>query len=361
MLEKDPRTHYVFRAAPAISRVLWRLWSSVGGTAERSSRLSANPGISDYESIGLVWRPYVMRLCRPHQRTPSVATDSAGFRISRYRGNQMAYDEYRKSVDSSVLLGNSAAFGVGASSDDSSLANQLSLITDRPWYNLSGRASNMMQDVLSLVLYGAQTHQNIVMMSGVNDLLFALHFKSSTPYLPTFWGNDRFAALNASDRVAFRDDSVSSPVEERYLLALEGIERAVVILARYGRQHLTRILFALQPLLAWVEKPLHPNEQAVCSEWDAISSGFRATHRPETIMPWKHRFARDVRMLCEKHGLDFIDLNTQQELESGEHLFVDRIHLTDRGQRLVADLLSRWVRDIGPERPIAGTADRSVE
>jgi hypothetical protein len=337
-----------------LSRITRRIRSLLGRPSGKDSRLDSVPWIADYGKLGLVWRPYVMRLCGPNQKTASVETDSVGFRVSRYRGRELPYAEYRESKDSSVLLGNSAAFGVGASSDESSLSNQLASITDRPWYNLSGRASNVMQDVLSLLLFGAPMHRDIVMMSGVNDLLFALHFEHATRYLPAFWGNDQFAALNARKAVAAQSE-LTPTVEERYALALEGIHRALLLLARYGRENSVRILFALQPLLAWIDKPLHPDESIVCAEWNAIHSGFRATHRPEIIGPWKHRFPRDVGTLCATHGLGFIDLNDQPEMLTTEHLFVDRIHLTDRGQRLVAESVARWLQRSGmqsamPER-----------
>jgi lysophospholipase L1-like esterase len=351
MLEKFSRPWSVSGAVPALSRVIGRLRSSLGHSAGKDSRQAANPWIVDYEKLGLIWQPYVMRLCRPNQKTASVATDSVGFRVARYHGREVPYAEYRERTDTSVLLGNSAAFGVGASSDDSSLGNQLAVITDRPWYNLSGRASNVMQDVFSLLLFGASKHRDIVLMSGVNDLLFALHFERPKRYLPTFWGDDRFASLNECDAGNLAD-AITSSVEERYELALEGVDRALLILGRHGRGNQTRVLFALQPLLAWIDKPLHPNEAAACAEWNAITSGFRATHRPESIGPWKERFARDVRVSCERHGLGFIDLNTQPELLTAEHLFVDRIHLTDRGQRLVAESVARWLHD-SAERAMA--------
>jgi hypothetical protein len=333
-----------------LSRVVRQLWLSLSGSVRKRSRPGANSCIVDYEKVGLVWRPYVMRLNRPNQKTVSVATDSLGFRVAYYRGKVLPFTAYRLRSDASVLLGNSVAFGVGASSDQCALSNQLALITDRPWVNLSGRASNLMQDVLSLLLFGAPENHDIVLMSGINDLLFALHFEHATPHLPMFWGNDHFATLNESGVSGWSDDSQKSPVEARYELALEGVDRSLLLFARYGCKHHSRILFALQPLLAWTEKPLHASEEAMCAEWDATASGFRVTHRLEIIGPWKRRFTDDVRALCEKHRLDFIDLNAQPAMLTAEHLFADRIHLTDRGQQLVAGLIADRLQTTRVER-----------
>lgn len=330
-----------------LTRIVRRFWFFLSGNINGGKRSSsvASPWIADYEKVGLVWRPYVMRLCRPNQRTVSVETDFMGFRITRYRGEIFSFTEYRGRNDTSVLLGNSAAFGVGASRDEYSIANRLAFITDQPWFNLSGRASNMLQDVLALLLFGAQTHNSIVLMSGLNDLLFALHFEHATRNFPTFWSDDCFATLNNSDSVVDRNFSELLDVEDRYIHALEGINRALLLLARYGFEHQTHILIALQPLLAWTEKPLHANEEAMCAEWDAIKSGFRVTHRHEIVQPWKNRFTDDVRKLCMKYELDFVDLNIQPLMLTGDHLFTDRIHLTDRGQQIVAELIADHIQN----------------
>ena len=300
-----------------------------------------DPVIVDYETIGLVWRPYVMRLTRPNQVTPSVRTDGQGFRISHFRGEAFPFQQYRDREDVSALLGNSAAFGVGASKDANCLASQLALIYDQPWFNFAGRASNLMQDVLTFLLFGAPRSRNIVLMSGVNDLLFALTFESASCSLPTFWGNDLFQELNKRDTPDMARGDTKLPVEQRYMLALQGIDRALLLLSRYARDKHTRILFALQPLLAWIDKPLHAEERVACQDWDAILSGFRATHKPEVIRPWKDRYPADLRSICKMHEIEFVDLNPDPAWLTGERLFVDRIHLTDRGQRIAAELIRK--------------------
>lgn len=301
-----------------------------------------SPIIADYEKVGLVWRPYVMRLSRPNQITPSVQTDDMGFRVSYFKGEVFSFQQYRSSGDASVLLGNSVAFGVGASNDTYSLASQLAKIGNQPWICLAGRASNLMQDVLTFVLFGAHQNRDIVLMSGINDLLFALTFESASPWLPTFWGEDLFVELNKRDGSNILCPDPDMPVEKRYLIALQGIDRALLLLSRYGRQKQNRILFALQPVLSWIDKPLHQREKEVCEEWDLASSGFRATHRPTIIRPWRERFSSDIRSICKAHELDFIDLNHDSAWLTEEHLFVDRIHLTDRGQWIAAKLI--WER-----------------
>jgi lysophospholipase L1-like esterase len=336
------------------SLVLKRLKAFVKGDHRDSDQPVDGDQTTDYERIGLVWRPYLMRLSKPAQKTKSVETDALGFRIARHQGKVYTFPEYRESTGASVLLGNSAAFGVGATCDDNAIANQLSAITGRPWFNLANRASNIMQEVLSLLLLGAPKHRDIVLLSGVNDLLFALNFDEATPFFPTFWGEDVFSGLNDSSDLP--RDACNLTEEQRYLLMIEGIDRSLLLLERFGVRDQARILFVLQPLLAWIEKPLHEKEAAVCAKWDAMESGIRATHRPEVIGPWKQRFSTDIRQLCQRHCIHFIDLNDEPQLRSDAHLFVDRIHLTDTGQQAVAHLIAGHLQAL---RGIGGTSSTS--
>jgi lysophospholipase L1-like esterase len=238
------------------------------------------------------------------------------------------------------------AFGVGASSDASCLSSQLAMITDQPWFNFSGRASNLMQDVLTYLLFSAPIDRNIVLMSGINDLLFALTFESAFKQFPTFWGDDMFSELNKLDAPDMFGNTAELSVEQRYLRALQGIDRALLLLARHARSEQTRILFALQPLLAWTDKPSHAKEKSICNEWDAVQSGFRATHKPEIILPWKERFSEDVGSICLRHEIGFVDLNLDSAWQTEEQLFADRIHLTDQGQRVAAQLISNRLSEL---------------
>jgi hypothetical protein len=190
------------------------------------------------------------------------------------------------------------------------------------------------------------------MMTGVNDLLFSLYFAHNTPYLPMFWNQDQFAALEGPGEKGHMLNARPGS-EERYKFTLEALDRSLLILSRQVADPSTTVLYALQPLLAWTSKSLHPSETAVCDQWDRIGSGFRAVHNPRTVGPWRERYAEDVKNLCDKYLIPFVDLNRASGLQTDEHLFVDRIHLTDNGQRRVAEIVADALLELDAGRPEA--------
>ena len=46
-----------------------------------------------------------------------------------------------------------------------------------------------------------------------------------------------------------------------------------------------------------------------------------------------------LREVCERNDVRFFDMNSSQEFRNKEWLFVDRVHLTDRGYELAAAAL----------------------
>lgn len=56
-------------------------------------------------------------------------------------------------------------------------------------------------------------------------------------------------------------------------------------------------------------------------------------------------YAKELRIICETLEVEFFDMNeilSRRKLD-GRWLFVDRIHLTDEGHKVVADALTREV------------------
>jgi lysophospholipase L1-like esterase len=57
------------------------------------------------------------------------------------------------------------------------------------------------------------------------------------------------------------------------------------------------------------------------------------------------KFAENIRKICVSHGVSFFDMNaalSDSKLDE-KWLFVDRVHLTDEGSRIVAEIINRDV------------------
>lgn len=307
--------------------------------------------VEDYALISNEWKPYVMRGSCSHAELTFVSTDENGSRTSYFRGSPVSYKDYRMSKGNySVLLGNSVAYGVGASSDLNCIASQLSRLTEHPWYNLAGRAYNQTQEVLSLILFGAELHKNIVVFSGINNLIFSLAFNQFNDPVMPFWGQNEFNTLN--DRKNIRNECETQYSREtKYNRMKFFLDRDLQILSSFVKSssadkiHKSRLTYVFQPLLAWLDKDLHPSEKKAIDLWDKdTESLFKEVHKPYNILPFKERYIGDLKKICYKYEIDFFDMNSTEEFIQPEHLFLDRVHLTDIGQLKAAECIVNFLK-----------------
>ena len=289
----------------------------------------------DYELISNEWKPYLMRRSPSNVNLPFASTDEIGSRVSYFNGSPLSYEDYRSSQgEYSVLLGNSTGFGVGASSDVNSIPSCLSRLTNQPWYNLSGRAYNQTQEILSLILLGAEKHKNVVVFSGINNLSFSLYFNQLDAMLMPFFGQDTLEKFNNSSADQSRENI---PINTKYEKMLCFLDKDLQILNKFTKNSCANIIYVLQPILAWIDKQQHPCERDAAELWDKDNHKYKILNQPSNIVPWKERYTCDLSNLCTKHEISFFDMNQVDCFKQPEHLFFDRTHLTDLGQLRAAE------------------------
>src|SRR5436190_24187228 len=96
------------------------------------------PQMRDYDALDPVLHPYLGFTSPPNFRSPSVSTDSAGFRRSEFRGRVVSSDS-APAEGYGVALGSSFVFGVGATHDRHSVVSRLAEEAGRPYLNRAVR------------------------------------------------------------------------------------------------------------------------------------------------------------------------------------------------------------------------------
>jgi hypothetical protein len=91
-------------------------------------RYSITPQMREYDSIGIQWIPYTMFTQNSNYKSSVVNTDKYGL---RYTGceNSTSMDSIQVGEEFSLIVGASTAFGVGASSDNETIAAHLRQMT----------------------------------------------------------------------------------------------------------------------------------------------------------------------------------------------------------------------------------------
>ena len=348
-----------------------------------------SPHMADYDRLGhqVDWRPYLMFFQQPNFVSPSVTTDRFGFRrTANLQGQPISLDDLGSEA-ANFLVGNSVAFGVGATSDSAAISSRLTQYTEEQWFNCSGRAFGAMQES---ILFQAYKHKvgsvrRVVLFTGLNDFylyyapkifdeVFGIFFFSDVFYRgmksaeKSLSGKRRIlaAALKPfyGDRIDYADVSLQQlplllfqywkkpPATEPDLLALieqrkpqrdrilDQLGRTLEIWAALARGLEFKLTYVLQPILPWVGKRLSQEEQALLraqddagGRWHRILAATLNTEQYE----W---YRKGVEALCARSDIQFVDLNPALRKDDA-WLFLDRVHMNDAGQDIAARELGR--------------------
>lgn len=335
------------------------------------------PQMADYLAETQVYVPYLMHGARGRIRRPSFTTDEYGFRGTHHEGallSLQAFHALPAKARPSALVGNSTAFGVGATSDAATIASQLNALGSRAWFNFAGRTFNQTQELIAFLLFSPPHVDAAVLMTGINLLDMSYRFASDAHvYLAPFHLERLF--LSRLDREpddrpgawlhrawrrlrgrplgdGFLDGDVSRSLrrglEEAAALiqqpgnaerALDHFRRIVGVWRSLVPARIGRLLLALQPVPDWFGRPLSPQEARLVSlteahrlpAWHAVRDHVR--RRAEA-------FRRGMLEACSDSGIEAVDLNASAELIELPWVFIDRYHLTDAAQAQIAAALA---------------------
>ncbi len=310
--------------------------------ADDPRRLLA-PQLSDVDKQPFSSVAYLMRRGAANFHSPSTNTDGLGCRIS-WRNGHPVDGESLIGTDRprGVVLGNSFAFGVGTTHDSLHVASQLNALGaggDVVWTNFALRASNLTQERLAFELYAQPPVEQVVWISGINNLITLIIEEGVDPNPAPFIGERGFTLATMPDT---RLEPPRQKAMERYrdMLRIAEIDISAVALRLATAGSVT---FCLQPSAAWIGKPMSVEERTLIEGFDRHGAAIRHAHHPQYIGKMHAMFSRDIKHICGKWNVGFVDLNLSTCLQTPEWLFLDRIHMNDHGHRLVAEEVSHFL------------------
>ena len=317
----------------------------------------AVPQMRDYDELGMrqEWVPHLMYFHPRNASLKSVTTDEFGFRNTT---------GVKPDAPSALLVGGSSVFGIGATSDATTIPSLLNASTKYNWRNFGGRAFNSTQEAILVHLSNTKKIDGpIVVMSGVNNLTRSLMSGSFSKMFGAFFHQGLFESQMRSAAVGNRAlarqlvaglrersgfgkkqhaqslSSTSHSKEASYGAMLTVFERDCEYFQMLARHNSTSVSFVLQPFAPWIKKTFTEQEKQLFELLDQEAEGFSRVL--SELAERKQQYTQDLQAICAKTGLEFLDLNTSSELQKDEWLFVDRVHLTDAGYLTVTKLLVR--------------------
>ena len=338
------------------------------------ARYRLAPQMRDYDAMGHVWHPYVMNFHRPGHDTPVLHTDERGFRVSVKDGRTVSNFD-GAGGPRALLVGGSVAFGVGASSDAQTIQSILNETSDLTWLNFAGLAISSTQELMLFLFHQRDLGdlKRVVFFSGLNELVMALlGLSAAEGYGPIFnlatyekrMNGKRLSPQRKLVKAVLepvkgpRTDWADAPLRDLVFTAattaehdrrdvtgesaLEHYRKNLSVWKRLCAPCGVELSFVLQPVATWIEKRWAAEEEELFAELDGRPSNTWRILRERFTPEQQQWYAGELRRMCAEEGIAFHDSNEEygRGRHDGEWLFVDRSHMTDRGNRVAAEYIT---------------------
>lgn len=314
---------------------------------------AGRPIAEPHGPLRLMLDPFTVYRTAPTQRNSSYSIDDHGFRGGMGDGQRPRV----------FLLGGSAAFGQDLPGDDDTItANLSSGVPNVEIVNAAVVGFLSGQELALMVHHLDRFHPaGYIVLDGWNELFDQYHF-GGRPDGRLGFNNSFFdvenrlhahhAALTAQtpnprpNGMTLNREQVFDDVVDEYLANLDRMNDFA--LARGAH-----LLVALQPEIAQ-KRSLTPRERKALDAWNHayryVDLGFSATFE---------RLIGRTADFCQSKGIPLVVIGRQAELaETNDELFLDPVHLSAAGSRVVAAILAReWDRLSRPKHKGPGVRD----
>lgn len=315
-----------------------------------------------YQELGLAARPFVTFTLKPNFKSKVVSTGPQGFR-EHYTAEGTPIDLRMlrsRYAECRVLLGGSVAFGIGATSDRTTMAALLGQ-RDLPFVNLgvSGAASPQELAYFLSLRHLLPEVRDVVLFSGFAECVHAGLKEAAVfdPFGGTVLGPQRcerapgrlrrLISGRGSRRTAREwadaqvEDNLLPPelLDTRLGTTLERAVHNLQIWRALADSLNMRVHYVLQPAIGWTAKKLTETEQ---SNWAHDQVHLGAAVRWLASQPVYRRVRDELSAGTAAAGLDFHDANDWLAQGYDEtSIFIDVAHFYDEGQRIMADALEK--------------------
>ncbi len=342
------------------------------------------PQLFDYYAMKVEWLPTLTFTNAARWRSNVLNTDEFAFRHSYTGEGRLLTISKDASLPCNIILGGSTAWGCGATSDYHTISSRLMSHTGQTCWNLGVRGYSSTQELLCYHTYRHlfKNVRNVILFSGVNDLALYFFNKKYPSYgggvyywthllrgvIPdtTFYNRlkryflrgmskgdvdlPKISLVNAICR-RLKNDPSGLPMLPEPSVAIETIEdhfaqkdlilhaiennfRTWAALAKYDG---FRFVYILQPLATWIDRIQTEEEQELFEYIHKLGNSKRV-HVDSMNIEIYQWFTGALREICAKYKIEFHDMNAlfAASPDKNDWLFVDRVHLSDKGYNLVA-------------------------
>lgn len=308
----------------------------------------------EYDRLGISWRPYIMYFHTPNFVSPVVNTDSFGFRLTPHGTKSVSPLNIGPDQICNLIVGGSTAFGVGADTDNGTIAAHLSKNTGDVWLNFAGRAFSAFQEFslfASFQKYVTKVNR-IVIISGFNNLYLAQRNLPFEMPLGAFFFQQAFesAMVKGGRRAAIRSllrrpkadhQSTTRTMTSAIELAVESTRHSLELWRALALAKGAKLVFALQPTAVWSERRESSHEKELFEFLSAIDHNLASTLRRLDLTCYQS-YRQALLAMTQELQISFLDLNDHMRSlrDDADWHYVDRVHYTSIGYQRVAEAVT---------------------
>lgn len=318
------------------------------------------PYINDYNKIGESFCPYLMRVSTPNYSSTTINTDPYGFRIS-HKPDGSIISPYELCLSShqslNLCLGSSALFGVGSSTDRTTITSHLAKLGINNPINTGIRACNSTQELIAfLLLYPHIKNrlERVIIFSGINNLTLNFVGSPTLPFLnPLF--NTEAQALNVNKHKSIKHLSslLFTELLSRFKLrstiskTLPGMPpqfHTITMLDQIKslcHHNNIPLYFIMQPIASICEKKFSPEESLLINLLNTKDNKYLRNSLAHEF----NSYLSAVENFCLENNICFLDSNKYLSNSANNWYFVDSVHLSDDGNRACAEIIYQLIQD----------------
>ena len=320
------------------------------------------PYMKVYDALENTWSPYLMLKQKNLIKNSVLNTDKFGFRYTDSFKKFSILDDPEKNKDQEqiAVIGNSTAFGIGSSSDKKTISSYLSLLSNKKVYNLALRTCNSFQEIILFlqVINEFKNLKAVVIISGFNDVLIDKYVKNKLLLTPPLFYQRRLNNMSKSlkknlfrdlfNKITFnhRNDENSNVEVDNEFDWKKNFSKNIKIWSSLSQEFNFKIVFALQPYYKWSKKTYTNEEKRIFHEME----NEKKIKTYDVLKNFNHKDHLEIGdyfdKICKKNNIQYIDLNKVLKSydESNKWLFVDALHLTDLGYKIISEKINILIK-----------------
>ena len=315
---------------------------------------SLAPQMEDYYKLVSLryWVPLVGNITNPNINTSVFSTDAFGIRDTVMTDGSSISLSNCPEEPVSLIFGGSSVFGVGSSTNETTISSELCRLTEQPWINFGVRSFNITQNLVHFILHQSliKSIKKIVLVIGRNEIASFIGSLIYPRVYGTFAGfTDYMSKLN-TDYLDMENNSINVPtcfLDANMFHTTQDTEKSGTLLTKQLYAALSgfkvlaqgldvEIILAVQPMAGWSNRPLIEIEKTLLPlSTDLISDPKLFEKQAYHYNRW---WGTAIHQQSTALEIPFIDINhyLEDDSEKNSWLFIDDCHMTDQGYRLCA-------------------------